>query len=83
MSDRDPDPRPVRPWPSVSLLRRAGPVVLIVAALVAAGITATVHENNGSSSAGAPGTGSGSRNRARDGAAHLRRRSQNRQDRRL
>jgi hypothetical protein len=35
-----------RPWPRVSRLRIAGPVILIVAALVAAGITATVNENN-------------------------------------
>jgi Periplasmic binding protein len=38
-----------RPWPKVSRLRVAGPVVLIVAALIAAGITATVNENNNSS----------------------------------
>ena len=48
MSNTDPDPqRTGRPWPRVSLVRRAGPVVLIVAALVAAGVSATVHENNG------------------------------------
>ena len=35
-----------RPWPRVSRLRVAGPVVLIVAALVAAGISATVRENS-------------------------------------
>jgi hypothetical protein len=68
MNDRDAEPRPAeRPWPRVSRLRIAAPVVLIVAALVAAGITATVHENssNGSTttttSAGsaAPGARSG------------------------
>ncbi len=62
MSDTDPDPqRAGRPWPRVSLLRRAGPVVLIVAALVAAGVSATVHENNGSTSASSPGAGGGQR----------------------
>jgi hypothetical protein len=35
-----------RPWPRVSRWRVAIPVVLIVAALVAAGVSATVHENN-------------------------------------
>ena len=45
MSDPDPSHRPSeRPWPRVSRLRVAGPVVLIVAALVAAGVSATVHE---------------------------------------
>ena len=39
-----------RPWPRVSRLRIAGPVVLIVAALVAAGVTATVHEHSSGSS---------------------------------
>jgi hypothetical protein len=39
-----------RPWPRVSRLRIAGPVLLIVAALVAAGITATVNEHNNTSS---------------------------------
>jgi hypothetical protein len=62
MSNTDPDPqRTGRPWPRVSLVRRAGPVVLIVAALVAAGVSATVHENNGTTSASSPGAGSGSR----------------------
>jgi len=57
MSEPDPDPpRAGRPWPQVSLLRRAGPVVLIIAALVAAGITATVHDNHGTTS---PSGGSG------------------------
>ena len=47
MSDTDAEPRPAeRPWPRVSRLRIAAPVVLIVAALVAAGITATMHENS-------------------------------------
>ena len=60
MSSTGPDPQPAgRPWPRVSLLRRAGPVVLIAAALVAAGISATVHENRGSSTAAPPNAGSG------------------------
>ena len=60
MSDTGPDPQPTgRPWPRVSLLRRAGPVVLIAAALVAAGISATVHENKGTSTATPPNAGSG------------------------
>jgi hypothetical protein len=42
---------PERPWPRVGRLRIAGPVVLVVAALVAAGVSATVHENNGTTSA--------------------------------
>jgi hypothetical protein len=57
MSDPDPDPRVARPWPRVSLLRRVGPVVLIVAALVAAGITATVNENNSTTLATTPSGG--------------------------
>jgi len=45
----DTEPRPAeRPWPRVSRLRIAGPVVLIVAALVAAGTIATVHESGNS-----------------------------------
>jgi hypothetical protein len=60
MSDTDPDPeRAGRPWPKVGLLRRAGPVVLIVAALIAAGVSATVHDNK-NTSASAP-TGGGGR----------------------
>jgi hypothetical protein len=48
MSDTEADAqRGGRPWPKVSLLRRAGPVILIVAALVAAGVSATLHENKG------------------------------------
>jgi hypothetical protein len=39
-----------RPWPRVSRLRVLGPVVLIVAALIAAGAIATVHETNTTSS---------------------------------
>jgi hypothetical protein len=35
-----------RPWPRVSRWRIAVPVILIVAALVAAGVSATVHEHN-------------------------------------
>ena len=41
-----------------SLLRRAGPVVLIVAALIAAGVSATVHDNK-NTSASAPSAGGG------------------------
>ncbi len=60
MSDADAGAeRAGRPWPRVSLLRRAGPVVLIVAALVAAGVSATVHENKGNAATGAAGTASG------------------------
>jgi hypothetical protein len=60
MSDTEPDPqRAGPPWPRVSLLRRAGPVVLIAAALVAAGVSATVHENKGATSASSPSAGSG------------------------
>ena len=59
MSDAEPDPqRTGRPWPRVSLLRRAGPVVLIAAALVAAGVSATVHEK-GTTSAAPPSSGDG------------------------
>ena len=62
MSDAEPGPqRAGRPWPRVSLLRRAGPVVLIAAALVAAGVSATVHER-GTTSAAPPGSGSGQPN---------------------
>jgi hypothetical protein len=39
-----------RPWPRVSKLRVVGPVVLIVAALIAAGAIATTHESTNSSS---------------------------------
>ena len=50
----DPEPQPsARPWPRVSRLRVAGPVVLIVAALVAAGAVATVHESNAPTSSSA------------------------------
>ena len=47
MNESDAEPRQAeRPWPRVSRLRIAVPVVLIVAALVAAGISATRHENS-------------------------------------
>jgi hypothetical protein len=64
MSDTEPEPgaappRAERPWPAVSWLRRAGPVVLIVAALIAAGVSATAHENKGTTAAAPPGAGSG------------------------
>jgi hypothetical protein len=49
--------RAERPWPAVSLLRRAGPVVLIVAALIAAGVLATTNENK-ETTAATSGTGS-------------------------
>ncbi len=56
----DPDPRRTeRPWPKVSRLRIAGPVVLVVAALVAAGAIATVNENNSTATTDATGTGGG------------------------
>jgi hypothetical protein len=41
-----------RPWPKVGRLRIAGPVIVIVAALLAAGISATVNETNRSTSSG-------------------------------
>ena len=47
-----------RPWPRVSRLRLAIPVVLIVAALVAAGIVATVNERS-TTNAAAPANGTG------------------------
>jgi hypothetical protein len=40
-------PMSERPWPKVSRLRTAGPVVLIVAAVVAVGVAATVNEHTG------------------------------------
>ncbi len=45
-----------RPWPRVSRWRIFVPVVLIVAALVAAGISATVHENNSTSTVSSTST---------------------------
>ena len=39
-----------RPWPRVSKLRIATPVVLILAALIAAGVSATVSESSGTGS---------------------------------
>jgi hypothetical protein len=58
----EPEPQPSqRPWPKVSRLRIAGPVVLIVAALVAAGIVATVNESNGTATtSGTSATSEGS-----------------------
>ena len=47
-----------RPWPRVSRLRLAVPVVLIVAALVGAGVVATVNEHS-STNAAAPANGTG------------------------
>ncbi len=52
----DPSSPSERPWPRVSRLRVLGPVVLIVAALVAAGAIATVHENNGTPSSSTTAT---------------------------
>ncbi len=52
-----PTPESERPWPRVSRLRTIGPVVLIVAALIAAGVSATVHENKGTTTASAPSAG--------------------------
>ena len=57
MTPRAEPERAGRPWPKVGLLRRAGPVVLIVAALVAAGVSATMHENKGTTGGGTPGAG--------------------------
>jgi hypothetical protein len=57
------DPVAARPWPRISRLRIVGPVLLIVAALVAAGITATVNEhNNGSSTSTTSASGTGGTN---------------------
>ena len=55
-----PDSTAGRPWPRVSRWRIALPVVLIVAALVAAGVSATVHEHNGNgtTTASQPSAGS-------------------------
>jgi hypothetical protein len=63
MNEPEPEPGPAparaeRPWPAVSLPRRAGPVVLIVAALIAAGVLATTHENKGTTAATSASTGS-------------------------
>jgi hypothetical protein len=59
VSDADAEPRQAeRPWPRVSRLRIAAPVVLIVAALVAAGITATMHENTTHGTTTSTGAGS-------------------------
>lgn len=48
-----------RPWPRVSRLRMAVPVVIIVAALVAAGIVATINESSTSTTATAPSAHTG------------------------
>ncbi len=50
-----------RPWPRVGRLRRVGPALIVVAALIAAGVTATVR-STGSSSAPAGGAGTASTN---------------------
>ncbi len=50
-----------RPWPRVGRLRLAIPVVLIVAALVGAGVAATVNEHS-STNAAAPANGTGAPN---------------------
>jgi hypothetical protein len=55
----DPAPLAERPWPRVSRVRMAAPVVLIVAALVAAGIVATVNESNTPAPSATPTTGTG------------------------
>jgi hypothetical protein len=49
-----------RPWPRVSRVRMAVPVVLIVGALVAAGIVATMNESNTSTPSATPTTGTNS-----------------------
>jgi hypothetical protein len=55
--EEDRDVAAARPWPKVSRWRIAGPVLLIIAALIAAGITATVNENNGSTRSPTSSTG--------------------------
>jgi hypothetical protein len=55
-SEPAPAPLAARPWPRVSRVRMAVPVVLIVAALVAAGIVATVNESNSSTPSATPTT---------------------------
>ncbi len=59
MSETEPT-RDVRPWPRVSRLRIAGPVVLIVAALIAAGVSATVSENRSTKTSTVRSTGTAS-----------------------
>ncbi len=49
-------PMSERPWPKVSRLRTAGPVVLIVAAVVAVGVAATVNEHSGTPASDASST---------------------------
>jgi hypothetical protein len=56
-SEPAPAPLAERPWPRVSRVRMAVPVVLIVGALVAAGIVATVNESNSSTPSASPTTG--------------------------
>jgi hypothetical protein len=51
-----PTPLSERPWPRVSRVRMAVPVILIIGALVAAGIVATVNESNNSTPATTPTT---------------------------
>ncbi|HVT42403.1 MAG TPA: hypothetical protein VHD39_05420, partial [Acidimicrobiales bacterium] len=71
MSEPDPE-RTERPWPKVSRLRVAGPVVLIVAALIAAGVGATVHEsNNPASPTSGTGGGQGGGSGAASGAGRV------------
>ena len=55
-SEPTPAPLAARPWPRVSRVRMAVPVVLIVAAVVAAGIVATVNESNTSTPSATPTT---------------------------
>jgi hypothetical protein len=52
----EPTPLSERPWPRVSRVRMAVPVILIIGALVAAGIVATVNESNNSTPAATPTT---------------------------
>lgn len=47
-----------RPWPRVGYLRRYGPALLVVAALVAAGTVATTRSQNAAPSGGSAATGS-------------------------
>ncbi|HEY1444155.1 MAG TPA: hypothetical protein VGF51_04585 [Acidimicrobiales bacterium] len=64
-SDAAPTPAPApaslteRPWPRVSRVRMAVPVVLILAALLAAGIVATVNESSSSTPSATPTTNTG------------------------
>ena len=51
MSDRPPAPDATRPWPAMSPVRQYGPVVLVLALLVGAGVVATVKGRDGTATA--------------------------------